>query len=66
MKLNFTVEEWKEYLESGESDEMFFGTLKDLGLDVEKDFKQDLKRKAMKDILSNKKMQKALKEIGDD
>lgn len=66
MKLNFTVEEWKEYLENGESDEMFFGTLKDLGLDIEKDFKQDIKRKAMKDILSNKKMQEALKKIDDD
>lgn len=66
MKLNFTVEEWKEYLENGESDEMLFGTLKDLGLDIEKDFKQDIKRKAMKDILSNKKMQEALKKIEDD
>ena len=66
MKLNFTVEEWKEYLENGESDEMFFGTLKDLGLDIEKDFKQDIKRKTMKDILSNKKMQEALKKIDDD
>lgn len=41
MKLNFSVEEWKEWLESGESDEVFFKTLKDLGLDIEEDFKKE-------------------------
>lgn len=41
MKLNFTVEEWKKWLESGESDEIFFQTLKDLGLDIEEDFKKE-------------------------
>lgn len=41
MKLNFTIDEWKEWLESGESDKVFFETLKDLGLDIEEDFKKE-------------------------
>lgn len=50
MKFNFSIEEWKEWLESGESDKVFFETLKDLGLDIEEDFKKesDVKRNGTK------------------
>lgn len=41
MKLNFSVEEWKEWLESGKSDKVFFETLKDLGLDIDEYFKKE-------------------------
>lgn len=38
MKINFSVEEFKEMIDSGESDDMFFETLDKLGLDIKDEY----------------------------
>lgn len=38
MKINFSIDEFKKMIDSGESDEMFFETLEKLGLDIKDDY----------------------------
>ncbi|CAI2679289.1 hypothetical protein AKUH3B103M_PHAGE100320 (plasmid) [Apilactobacillus kunkeei] len=63
MKFNVSPDEYGEILKTEKSHKRFLTKMKELGFCLDED---KIKKQAMKDILSNKKMQKALKEIGDD
>lgn len=63
MKFNVSPEKYGEILKTAKSHKRFLTKMKEFGFCLDED---KIKKQAMKDILSNKKMQKALKEIGDD
>lgn len=63
MKFNVSPDEYGEILKTEKSHKRFLAKMKECGFCLDED---KIKKRAMKDILSNKKMQKALKEIGDD
>lgn len=63
MQFNVSPEKYGEILKTEKSHKRFLTKMKECGFCLDED---KIKKQAMKDILSNKKMQKALKEIGDD
>lgn len=63
MKFNVSPDEYGEILKTEKSHKRFLAKMKELGFCLDED---KIKKQAMKDILSNKKMQEALKKIGDD
>lgn len=63
MQFNVSPEKYGEILKTAKSHKRFLTKMKECGFCLDED---KIKKQAMKYILSNKKMQKALKEIGDD
>lgn len=63
MQFNVSPEKYGEILKTAKSHKRFLTKMKECGFCLDED---KIKKQAMKDILSNKKMQKALKEIDDD
>lgn len=45
MKINFTIEEWKNFIDNGESDEQFIELLKQFGLIDSEEEEADYRRR---------------------
>lgn len=63
MKFNITPEEYQQIVATKRSHQRFINKMSELGFDVNEN---DIKEQAIKELLSDKEIQKALKKIGDD